>query len=347
MRQVASGKSHVAGKKTVDGKQYTVNREVTSFRPLVIFSVLTLFFGGVSHSFFWGRISDEKAGRIMAGMKDAYQAKDCESVLSGFEEFLREKPSAGLKREGYKYAGLCYEEKNYVEKALGLYKLAVLLYPEDMFFHKRLGGVYLSNGFYENSAELFAKVVKKNGQDFEAMLSLARSYRKLGFLSRAKEYYVKCVLNEDFRVPSTAAEYAEFLLEKNDVPDALFTVGRALDSSRTASLLLLKARVLAYAGRYSEAVDSIDEAGKLGPLGREARIRKVLYSVFAGDYSLEKELEYFRGDYFYSFIRGILRYKKGDLTGSAADFSVSAEKGGEFVRKVSLDFLERLNGEKP
>jgi len=304
-----------------------------------------IYFCGTGEAFFWGRLSDKKAEEIMTGIRASYQNKDCASALSQFDEFLKEKPSDKLKKEGYKYAGLCYENRNYMDKALGIYKLAVLLYPEDMFFYKRLGEIYLKNGFYENSAELFLAVVEKNGQDYGAALSLARSYRRLGFLSKAKEYYARYVINDDFKDTEAAAEYAAFLLEKNDAGDALFTVNAVLARSVSREFLVLKARCLSYSGLYREASAVMAEAGRLGPLDRDAMTRKVLYSVFSGDYGLEKDLEYFKGDYFQYFITGILEYKKGNYAASAAGFRVSAAKGGEFTREISKNFIERMKNE--
>lgn len=187
---------------------------------------LLLFSSGPAEAFLFGGAQEERAAAGLARLSSSFRRGDCPAVLELSDSFLREKPSAAMREEAYGYMGPCYESAGSTDKAISLYKLALGLYPENVFFSSRLGLIYNKAGFPENAAPLFLKVLSIRSDDLEATLGLARAYAALGFLSRAKEFYSRAVILQNFLVPAVLEEYALCMLRKRDWPEVLFLATR-------------------------------------------------------------------------------------------------------------------------
>lgn len=306
---------------------------------------LSLFLTSNLSAFFWGKTSDKDIKRYFKEMENDFNSGNCTEVISKYNTIMDKKPNSEIRLKILKYAGQCYIKLNEIDKALGLYKLAILLYPGEIDFKKRLGQIYCQNGFYENALELFLEVLQKNKNDYEIILLIARAYAKLGFLEDAKKYYIQYILNDEMKNEEILKEYINFLINKKDIDDALFLLNSVSNNENRYDLLILKARCMAYKSKFKEAIEFIEQAEKIQPLDREALIRKIMYSIFDGNYNLEKELEYFKNDCFGYFIRGILYYKNKNYLKAIENFKISQLQGGDLVSSISKSFLKRIENE--
>jgi len=314
-------------------------------KKFLLLFILNIFIFNNSYSFFWGKLSDKKAGEIAKTIENSFEKGNCENVISIYNNYIDEKIPKRIKQKVLKYVGQCYEKSGDIEKAISIYKLSNILYPEDNFFYKKLGNIYFENGFYENSLDFFNKILKDNKNDYEAILFVARIYAKLGFLNESKRYYISYILNTEFKEENIVKEYIELLIKKNDIKDAIFVIDSVKDSNKKYDFLILKSRCMAYNGKYNEAIILIDEAQKLKKLDREAMIRKTIYSILIGNYSLNEEIEYFKNDYFGNFIKGIINYKNKKYNKAIEEFKVSKENGESIISDISNIYIERIKNE--
>ncbi len=309
-----------------------------------IFLVLLLFSAAPAQAFLFGGASDKRAGAGLEKMRAAFAARDCSSVLELSPAFLEEKPPAAMREEAYGYMGSCYESAGAADKAISLYKVALGLYPENILFTSRLALIYNQAGFPENAVPLFLKVLSIKSDDTDANLGLARAYAALGFLSRAKEFYSRAVILQDFRDQAVLREYALCMLRKRDWPEALFITGAGAKAAPLSSFWpQVEARVRAGQGDYHKALPAIEGAILLEP-SRRLRLERALYLLMGGlprraIEAADAELAVDGKDALASVVKGMALYSLGKRT-EAVPYFTAARSGGPFTAKIAGSFLD-------
>lgn len=315
-------------------------------RPALLLATLLFFALPRAEAFFFGRTSDKPAEELLARVRAAYEAANCQSALELADRFLAEKPPAGMREQVYVYMGSCYETCGSPDKAISLYKLASGLYPRNILFSRRLALIYNGTGFPQLAVPLFGKVLAARSDDVEANLGLARAYAAQGFLARAKGYYSRAVILQDFRDAAVLEEYARRMLKKGDWEEAVLIAAKGAQAApRSPVWPTLEARALAGQGQYYKAVDALDAALRLEP-SRSLRLEKALYLLMGG---LPKramaaaEAELAAGpDPLASMVKGMALYSMGRKA-EAAPFLADGRETGPFADGVAAALLR----EKP
>jgi tetratricopeptide (TPR) repeat protein len=305
--------------------------------------VLLFSLAGPACAFLFGGVSDKKAAAMLDGMRAAFERGDCASALEISDSFLGEKPPAGLREEAYGYMGRCYERQGLADKAISLYKLALGLYPDNALFALRLGVIYNQAGFAGDAVPLFIKVLDRRSDDVEANLGLARAYASLGFYAKAKVFYSRAVVLQDFSDAAVLKEYVFWMLRKRDWDEALFIAGKG---ARTApgwpDWALAQARAAAGRGDYAGAVAAMD-----GAIAREnsrrLRLERALYLLLSGAGrraadAADAELAAGAADPLAALVKGMALYSLGDKDAAAPYFS-SARAGEPFTAALAGAFL--------
>lgn len=293
-------------------------------------------------AFLFGGNSDKKAGELLGGMRSSFERGDCEAVIGKYGDFSGEKPPAEMREEAYGYLGRCYEASGSTDKAIGLYKLALGLYPENSLFAYRLALIYNKDGFPGNAAPLFAKVLSVYPDDIGANIGLARAYASLGFLARAGDSYSRAVILQDFKDGPVLKEYAFCMLKKRDWNEALFAAGKGAQASPgLPAWPLVEARVRAGRGEYYKAIAAMEAAIRLEP-SRLLRLERALYLLLGGlprraIEAADAELLLDKADPLASLVKGMSLYTLKDKTGAAEYFS-RAESGGPFTARIAASF---------
>jgi len=293
-------------------------------------------------AFFFGSSSDQRAGELLAGMGAAYEGGNCQAALELSEKFLGEKPPAAMREEAYGYMGRCYEAVGAVDKAISLYKLALGLYPENSLFSYRLAMIYNQSGFNQLAVPLFLKVLAVKTDDIEANLGLARAYAAQGFLARAKDYYSRSVILQDFGDAAVLEEYARCMLRKGDWDEAVFIAGKGEQAVPRAPLWRrLEAKAMAGQGQYYKAIELIESAIRLES-SRGLRLERALYLLMGGlpkraMEAADAELSA-AADPLASLIKGMALYSQG-RKGEAAPYLSAGRLAGPFSDKVAASLL--------
>lgn len=304
-----------------------------------------LFLAAPARAFLFGGASDERAGELLAGMRASYASGDCGAALAGSEKFMGEKPPERMREEAYGYMGRCYEALGSVDKAIGLYKLALGLHPDNVLFSYRLARIYNQAGFHQLAAPLFLKSLSLYPDDPEANLGLARAYAALGFLGRAKEFYSKAVILQDFRDAAALEEYAVSMLRKGDWGEALYIAAKGQEAAPKAAVWpALEARAMAGQGKYNTAIALMESAISLKS-SRELRLERALYQLMGGlpqraAQSADAELAAAPGDALAAAVKGMALYSLG-RKGEAEAYFLKARSGGPFTARVAEAFLKQ------
>ncbi|MDA8130303.1 MAG: hypothetical protein M0011_02245 [Elusimicrobia bacterium] len=293
---------------------------------------------------FFGGSRDRAAEAALEQARAAYAAGDCQTALQKADGLLAGKPPSAVREGAYALMGPCYETSGAADKAIGLYRLALGLYPDNIVFSSRLADIYNRSGFYENAVPLLLKVLNLRPGDLGATLGLARAYSSLGFLSKAKDYYSKTAALQNFGDAGLLEEYARCMLRKRDWDESLFLAGKgAALSPRSAVWPLVEARVAAGRGDYYAAVASMERAMRFSD-ARRLRMERALYLLLGGlprraADAAEAELSSAPEDPLASAIKGMALYSLGERAPAGAYFK-AAEKGGGFTARLAGAFLK-------
>lgn len=304
---------------------------------------LLLLCASPAEGFLFGRASDEEASAGLREMRAAFGRGDCAAVLSRSEDFFKEKPPAGMREEAYGYMGRCYEASGSTDKAIGIYKLAIGLYPANALFATRLALIYNSAGFPANAAPLFLKALELGGGDTEANLGLARAYAAMGYLTRAKSFYSRAAELQGFADAAVLEEYARCMLRKRDWEEATALARKGRLVAPLSSLWpTIEARVRAGRGDYAGAAEMMDTALLLGS-GRKLRLERALYLLLGGVplraiEAAEAELLADPADPLAAAVKGMALYSLGQKA-EAADYFGRARAGGPFTAGIAGAFL--------
>lgn len=305
--------------------------------------LLLLSLAAPAGAFFFGWTSDKKAAAMLDEMRTSFDRGDCAGVERGSLGFLAEKPPAGLREEAYGYMGRCYERSGSADKAISIYKLALGLYPENIFFASRLAFIYNQAGFSANAVPLFLKVLELRSDNVAANLGLARAYAAQGFYAKAKVFYSRAVALQDFSDDATLREYAACMLKKRDWPEALFISGRGAQAAPAAAYWpRIKARVMAGQGEYYKALPLMESAIRLEP-SRRLRLERALYLLLAGlpgraIEAADAELAVDKSDALAAVVKGMGLYLQGRKA-EAKEYFTTARGGGPFTASLAASFL--------
>lgn len=310
--------------------------------------IFTFFFLTDAQSFFWGRISDKKSLEIIKKMESEFITNNCSAVISLYSELMNKNPDSLIKLKALRYTGQCYQKINDLPNAISIYKLAITLYPQETDFYSYLAKIYFDNTLYDNSIELLEKILPREKYNYEIILLAARAYSKSGFLEKAKKYYIEYILNNEMKEKVVLKEFLKFLIGKKDIEDAMYILDSIPDSNEEYDFMILKSRCMAYKKDFKKAIEILNKAEKKYNLDREGKIRKAMYSIFDGNYNIEKELEYFKNDYLGNFIEGLINYKKKNYIKALKNFEISYQKAKEeeeFISELSQAFIKRIKNE--
>jgi len=305
--------------------------------------VLLLLLPSQCFAFFFGGDSDNRALAGLESLRASFNAGDCAAVQRDYDGFLMENPSRRLREAAYGYLGRCYESGGLTDKAISLYKVAIGLYPDNIFFALRLGQIYNRAGFYDSAAPLFLKALDLKKDEIDANVGLARAYSGMGFLGRARDFYSLAVVLQDFYDPAALRDYSVCLLKKRDWEEALFIAGKgAAAQPGSAYWHLVRARAQAGRGDYYKALPEMEGAILLEP-SRQLRLERALYLLLGGlprraITAAEAELAARPGDPLASVVKGMALYRLGDKA-AARPYFEAARSGGGFTARVAASFL--------
>ena len=128
----------------------------------------------------------------------------------------------------YLYLAQSWERLGRSDKALGLYQVAVKLYPRDTPLLSGLAWLLHRSGLEEDATPLFEKILQLHPNDATAHLGLAEINAALGLWDDSSSHYVAALKNRK-NDADIYRNYAETLLNRRDYAGAAAAAHRALE----------------------------------------------------------------------------------------------------------------------
>lgn len=230
-----------------------------------------------------------------------------------------------------------------------VYLILLFLHMGCIGSYRDAESLYL-NGQFEKAIEEFDRVLFISGTDLKALHLRARSYEELGQHQKALADYRKILALE----PSYAQAYAgigKIAWEQEDLKTAEKNLLlAAMHDPKDYDILLLLARSLIKNGRYTSAVEFLEEASKLKPKQAEPYFYKGIAMAYSGDglgtiVSFNKYLEIEPDNLTAHYNRGFALMKLGYAEWAVEDFDRVLEeepKHYEALARRALCLIEKI-----
>lgn len=133
-----------------------------------------------------------------------------------FEKVLELSPEEGFAKAGL---GLTYAALGNIEDAEPLVYAELEKEPECYLAIKGKAMILFKKSDYENSIELFKKILKEDSTDYACNYYIAKSYEHIGNNILTKEYYENAVKRFPALIKAYI-DYSNYLIQKNDYAEA-------------------------------------------------------------------------------------------------------------------------------
>ena len=277
-----------------------------------------------------------------------YEAGNYPGVISYLTPAAMQKLRAEELKLAYYYLGGSYERTGRLGEALGVYQLAVKLFPGDASLLTKLAALLEEADLEEEALPLYEKVLQLQPGNAQAHLGLAEIDRSLGLLDRSAEHYEKSLETLGGQA-GVWRDYAEVLLAQRDARTAELAVRRALELSPEADSWIDLAFIERAQGRLGEALADLEKAAAKAPLRPGIRLARALWLLESGksreaSAAAEEILADSPDEPLAHWVRGMVLLKAGRREAAAKDFQASAAAAREapFMSRVSAALLERL-----
>lgn len=166
----------------------------------------------------------------------------------------------------YRLLGQSYEHLNQLDNALETYLEALEFHPQNASLLMEAGHLYRRTNLYEQSAAMYRRALKADPNQENAVAGLAENYVRMGFFSKAREYYDRYFAMNPSAPAANRARYAYTFLQQRDYANALIHITMALsEEARNPNYWFLSAKANRGLGNVQAAMEDLDIALFLAP----------------------------------------------------------------------------------
>ena len=289
----------------------------------------------------------------LAEPKRLYDAGNYPEVIARLTPATMQKLRSEDLKLAYLYLGGSYEHTGRRGEALGVYQVAVKLFPGDATLLTSLAALLHEADLEEEARPLYEKILQLEPDNAEAHLGLAEIDRSLGLLDRSAQHYEKALEKMAERA-NVWRDYAEVLLAQRDARTAELAVRRALALSADVDSWIDLAFIARAQGRLDDALTALDKASaSQTPARAGIGLARTLWLLEAGrnreaSAACEEILKDSPDEPLARWVRGMLRLKAGRQESAAKEFALAAfaTREAPFTARISAALLERLKGRR-
>ncbi|MDE1976230.1 MAG: tetratricopeptide repeat protein [Elusimicrobia bacterium] len=278
----------------------------------------------------------------------AYKSGRYAEVIQDLSPDSLQAVSPRRQERAYEYLAESDARAGRLTEALGIYQLAVKLFPKDVRLLAGFGELLHQAGLNEQAKPLFDEALALDPENPQANLGMAEIDAALGFYQRGRTHYFKA-LNTMGNNPSVWAEYAEILWRLKDYPTAEEAAQESLSISSATQTEVLLAFIQRSGGRLQEAIATLGRACAQSPERTDIVLARALWMTEASEWkdalSVDKTvLARYPENPLALWIRASVLLHAGLRREARADLKAAAQAQEEspFVAEVAAKMLSGL-----
>ncbi|MBI4248643.1 MAG: tetratricopeptide repeat protein [Elusimicrobia bacterium] len=268
------------------------------------------------------------------------QTGQYEKAIQRLDSYLLRRLSKRSARAAYWTMGDCYKKLGRMDKALGVYQLAIKLHPKDRALLLAYGQLLVDAGLFNRAKSLFERVLRRRPHDVEANLGLGRVYDGLGLSGKAAGCYQIAVSRGKVSA-SVHRRLSRALAGDNQYAAAEQAVLKAVEISPEADAWRDLAVFQQRQGRWEEALLSLGRAVALEPERKDLLLRRALWLQKTGktEESAAAAREILKNhprNPLASWILALTDFKKGDAAASLENLeSAASQKDAPYLARYA------------
>lgn len=285
----------------------------------------------------------------LSPVQELYDAGKSDEVIARLSPAELQKLRRRHLPKAYWLLGWSHKKRGETDRALGVFQLAVGLFPKNLELLASLAESMRSAGLDDRARPVYESILKLKPDDAGAHLGLGNIDRSAGLLERASGHYEK-TLEAWGDNPDLWRVYAEILTARREHDRALEAVTRSLtlapDEPRSLGVL---AELQWVRGRSSQALASLDKA-LAKDQDPERRLQRALWLIETGEASRALEdagriLAADPGNPLALWVRARVSLKRGRPAEARRDLEAASQaaRRAPFVASVASAMLAELN----
>lgn len=292
--------------------------------------------------------SDQK--QKISQARAAYADGEYKKTVEIAKDFLMQNQNAPKRRirRIYVVLGDAYKALGDYDHALLTYNTALEYLPKDIGLNLALAEVYYETGLYDKATEIYQKVIMLEDDNSDALLGLARSYLKMGYLSRSR-FYFKQYLEDNHKIDAaTLYDYAYVNYLSGNYNFALEYALKSSEVKESAETYFLLAKIYRQLNAALLSKENINLATAFAPEREDIYLTKLLWlSYDKGSAPLAlASVQNFLKDNPKSALGLFIEYvslSKLDRRGEAQKVlkEINGLEGTSFIKDLSAKFLNR------
>ncbi|MBI4387193.1 MAG: tetratricopeptide repeat protein [Elusimicrobia bacterium] len=309
-------------------------------------------------------------GRALAGWLNRAPSVSLESVQKLFdgrkyEDVIKQLSESNIHKMrrkdivvAYTLLGGSYQQREQTDKAIGVFQLAVELFPKDINVLSHLAGLLHTVELDDRARPLYERILAIHPNNAAAHLGLAEIERAQGNLEEALEHYGRC-LEEWTQNAAVWLAYAQVLAEKQNfnAASAALQESIALQPGSVDSLSTL-ALFQYLQGLKSQAHETLRSAIAQAPDRGDFLLRHSLWLLEEGDLEAslsqaQRALRLSPQDPLGLWIRGVIALRRYNKATARRDLELAASKHREapFIARIATAMILKMDwgasGEAP
>lgn len=176
-----------------------------------------------------------------------------------------------------------------IEESVQDIEKLVKAYPDELRYIGLIGEVYQANKMYDKAIKSYNRILEKDSDNSEALMSIAETYRKMGDSKKHDEYIQKIFKNEQIDIDTkilTFIPYIERLSKDTSSNDAVLKMADMLVAMYPNDVKTITARadVLYNIGKKKEAQEAYVKAISLNDVPNTVWIQLYILDAELEDY---------------------------------------------------------------
>lgn len=285
----------------------------------------------------------------LASLQKLYETGKYEQVIEALPPQTIETYYGQDRAHAYLLLAMSRQRKGDVEGALGVFQLAVQLFPKDINLLSALADLLHGEELDDRARPLYEEVLRIHPNNATAHVGLAEIERSQGFLERSIHHYEQALIE----LPNNASTWRAFaavLSERRDYPKAIAAIEKSLSLEPRSPESLEALAIFQYRqGLRREADETIDRAIELAADKKELRLERALWLLEGRelDASLKQAREVLREDAenpLALWIRASVELRRGQRTEAIRDLKAAGSKASQypFIASVAHAMIERV-----
>jgi|GEM_PF-1904414 len=261
-----------------------------NIKRISLAALLALTFCAPAQAWYLPFFRTAKGLELVKNAEQQLMAGDYGAASSALNKIIDQRYPAKVMKKAYVLLGRTQEATGRLDLALSTYQIGLGLYQDDMTLLLALGRLYYITDLQKRAQVTFEKALEQDDTNLDAVLGLARTYEKIGYLEKSAKLYEQAVHISSPVPAGLLADYAHSLYIQRRYTEATETALKAAEiAPRDSDIAFLLANIYYEHRTDQKAFEELRRALELKPDKKEFLLARAMWECSAKRYGKAME----------------------------------------------------------